>query len=601
MSEVTKDLVKDLDQWMGQNVDQLPFKDLFSNDKETRVVIPFSVDPTADSVLKKLKQMGDIDFKAGTVKVGNRSIRLGKLVLNNRSSFTDSEKQWWNHSGNPIDELKEAERTSDYAIIVSRNPIDIVRMSDHDGWSSCHSPSGSYFSCAIADAKGAGAVAYVIKKSDLQNIKDLQAPEIFADPSRRVPGVTPISRIRLRKFVNKDNGDFDLAVPEDRVYGKQMPGFEESIRQWVLNKQQAKMKKYGGERPRLKDFQLMGGSYQDSLGSDLFNNLFGDDLDHGEAEYGGEDEGQSMADQMEEEIGMIEDRYRNAFEICSFYASVEDAGDHPYVSYGGYVHLSVPKELMLPQSEEKESDTVPWNKRRNYVISRAVREWARENDIYAEEAEVDGNNVTLMIHDEGGNADPDSFDDFLRYTLKEIDKKKVELRASLYRLFIELGLAKPNKAVSTSSSNKFTHFEWDDDSDGITIELKEPILLDGWATGTIPEMFKGDLMKALTTWADRILDWEKRQGQLFSYEVKKPFSGEFKISPNIRISPVNAWSKPANGLNLKMQMTLNFEPLTQDDHVEDAIGLVTFLDRNYDKFVKLVYDTWHKLLYRLQT
>lgn len=542
MSEVTRDLVRDLDQWMAKNADQLPFRDLFPGGSDTRVVIPFSVDPVAGSVLAKLRQMGEIDFKSGTVKLGNRSIRFGKLVLNNRSSFTDAEKEWWNHSGNPIDELKEAERVSDYVIILSRNPIDIVRMSDHDGWSSCHGPSGSYFSCAVADAKGAGAIAYIIKKSDLEKV-DLQAPEIFADRSRRVAGVTPISRIRLRKFVSKSDEDFDLAVPEGRVYGSHVPGFEESVRQWVLRKQSPKMEKYGDKRPRLKDFHLMGGSYQDTLGSDLFNDFFGDDVDSGEADYGGEDEGQSMMDQMEEEVGIIENEYRNAFKICSFYVSVEEIDGHmPYVSYGGYVHLSVPKELMLSPVEDDES--VPWGQRRSYVIKKKLKEWAHDNDVYAEEVELNGDEVVFMLSDENRDGDPDSFRNFLRYDLKDIDDKRDELHAGIYRLFVELGLAKASKAMAAAEEHQFVHFDWEEEGSDMVLELKEPIYLNGEATGSIPKMFQEDFLKALTLWADRIFDWERRQGQLFSYEVKKPFSGEFKIVPEVRISPVSVRQMP---------------------------------------------------------
>ena len=55
---------------------------------------------------------------------------------------------WWQKNSA---DLKSAKTGS--SIIISRSPIDLVRMSDHDGISSCHSPDGSFFKCAIQEAK----------------------------------------------------------------------------------------------------------------------------------------------------------------------------------------------------------------------------------------------------------------------------------------------------------------------------------------------------------------------------------------------------------------------------------------------------------------
>lgn len=594
MSEVSKNLAKELSQWMDSNANQLPFKDLFSSDRETRVVIPFNVDPTAEVILKKLKEAGELNLNTGTIKFRNQDIRLGKFILNKKSPFNDNEREWWNHSGNALSELKEVEAIDQYVIILSRNPIDIVRMSDHDGWSSCHGPRGSYFSCAIADAKGSGAVAYVVRKSDLEKIQDLQTSEIFSDSDRGVKGIEPLSRLRLRRFINKEDDDYDLAVPEDRTYGRRIPGFEESVRRWALKKQTGKMEEYGNKRPRLKDFQLVGGSYQDTLGSHLFNNFFDDDLDRGEAEYGGEEEGQNMADQMEQEINQLQDQYRNAFTICSFYASIEEMdAEHPYVTYGGSVHLSVPKEMLIPQKQEAEN--VPWRDRRSYVVKEELRRWARDNDIYADEVEVEENMVTFYLHDEDSNLDPDSFHDFLRYTLKYIEKEKDKLQIGIYRKFVELGLAKPTKVLNAQESHTFKNFEWEESDDEIELLLKKNLILEGEIVHDLKflkERFRDALMKGIVTWADRVFEWEKRQGQLFKYEIKRPFSGEFKIIPNIWFT-LN--SSTNNKMVFNMKMSLIFEPLMPDDHTEDVLNLVTFLDNNYEKFIRLIYDTWNKL------
>ena len=60
-----------------------------------------------------------------------------------------------------------------YSIIITRHPIDVLRMSDFDNITSCHSPASrtsayqSYYKCAVAEAQGHGAVAYVVETEDL--------------------------------------------------------------------------------------------------------------------------------------------------------------------------------------------------------------------------------------------------------------------------------------------------------------------------------------------------------------------------------------------------------------------------------------------------
>jgi hypothetical protein len=107
-------------------------------------------------------------------------------------------------------------------------------MSDHS-WNSCHSPGGSYFKCAVAESKEGGLVAYVVNRDDLNKV-NLNQPEIFTDNQRQVLGIEPLERIRLRRFVHKEEG-YDLAIPETRTYGKSIPGFEESLRDWAYKKQ----------------------------------------------------------------------------------------------------------------------------------------------------------------------------------------------------------------------------------------------------------------------------------------------------------------------------------------------------------------------------
>lgn len=638
MSEVAKDLAKELDQWTFHNPEQLPFHDLFAHEKPTqehyaatRTVIPFSASPEALSILNKIKQAGlVIDFKAGTVANGKRIMRLGKYILNKMSPFTYEEREWWNHAGQATAELEATHDNDQYAIVVSRNPIDIVRMSDHDGWTSCHAPGREYFQCAISDAKGAGAIAYVVKKEDLDKV-DLQAPEIFKDSKRRIDGVSPISRVRLRKFVHKED-KFDLAVPENRTYGKKFPGLEDSIREWALKTQLPKLEKHGygtpeewkatndtlkamwkvmgKQRPRMKDFQLMGGSYQDTQGSELFNYFFDDDLDSGSADYGGEDEYNGMMDQYEEEVEQIEREYRDKFTICSFYASVEDGdGGNPYVSYGGDVTLEIPNELMLPMKNKTNHDSVKWTDTPEYKARETIRQWARENGIYGiNDVDINGNEVRISLYDDNG-MDPDSFRDFLAGTLTDIEDKKDALLASLYHLFVELGFAKENKVKQISNNwddhpHQFQNFKWEGDDPEVMISLVKPIQLPPAVQNSggyqyqysyWQNQFQEALMKELNVWADNVLAAQKQQPNLFQepeFQInhQRAFSGDFKIMPYILITPTGKGNN-----DVVLMMTLSFETFSNDEHVEDAINFITFLDKNYQKFVSLVHNVYNKV------
>lgn len=202
--------------------------------------------------------------------------------------------QYWQQNADYIKKnLKDAE-TNQYSIIISRDPIDILRMSDFNKITSCHSPPSrtggeSYYKCAVVEAHGHGAVAYVVdtkelfQGTDTDNIEDAQiaindAQEIFYDDIRgsHVGIIEPISRTRLRKFiydtVDSDGGDVgtQLAVPEKRVYGKQIPGFVNRVVQWARENQQEALENMPvdayGDGIDLGKFELVGASYEDTAG-----------------------------------------------------------------------------------------------------------------------------------------------------------------------------------------------------------------------------------------------------------------------------------------------------------------------------------------------
>ena len=167
----------------------------------------------------------------------------------------------------------------DNVIVYSRAAIDVLRMSDHPDISSCHSQRGSYFECAIQEAIRGGAIAYSVKKADLQKIIDedkLQDIEIFADPERNIEGIVPNGRVRIRRMFDTDTKT-EYALPEIRTYGDDVPSsFRKTVLKWAAENQRKKF-----INPETNEFQLpsivnaikVGGSYNDNVPFHLYADL----------------------------------------------------------------------------------------------------------------------------------------------------------------------------------------------------------------------------------------------------------------------------------------------------------------------------------------
>lgn len=177
---------------------------------------------------------------------------------------------------------------NDYSIVISRSPVDVLRMSDFKGFKSCHAQpedygDSSYFYCTLAEARNQGAIAYLVKTDDIETV-DLNAPEIFADPQRGIKGIYPLQRTRLRRIID-NNTNVDFMAMETRTYGPERKvSFLDTVKSWIVGKT-AKMllndptveKAEDGRYyiPEGDSMAMLGGSYTDSgvrdLGRDLTN------------------------------------------------------------------------------------------------------------------------------------------------------------------------------------------------------------------------------------------------------------------------------------------------------------------------------------------
>jgi len=197
--------------------------------------------------------------------------------------------------------------TESYSIVITRSPIDVARMSDFPNITSCHSQKGSYFICALEEAKRGGAVAYVVKNEDVKKLEEqgrLQDSEIFFDEEHlkqissnqrsndpnapmsfdddeeeqtqtSIDKIVPVSRIRIRRVVDLEK-QMEYMVPEESEYGTQIYKFRKVLDQWCADKQSFMFAGADG-KPNL-DFSkkllfLTGGSYQDTQIEALFHTL----------------------------------------------------------------------------------------------------------------------------------------------------------------------------------------------------------------------------------------------------------------------------------------------------------------------------------------
>jgi hypothetical protein len=154
----------------------------------------------------------------------------------------------------------KASTLSDYFIVYSRAPIDVLRMSDFDT-TSCHAEGGDFFYCVLADSMLNAGVIYLLKEDDalnnnLLNDDALQRDEIFSDSSRNIRGARPIARMRIRRVF--DAQGHELAVPTTKIYGN--AGLSSDFRKQVVD---------WAKKQDVSDFnfddtlRLVGGSYED--------------------------------------------------------------------------------------------------------------------------------------------------------------------------------------------------------------------------------------------------------------------------------------------------------------------------------------------------
>ena len=281
-------LIREMDEriidYLNDNKEDLPFGHIFGDN--LRIYVPIYSDPTAKEILETLKRIRDydgLDLDKGEVvrkikldpKYGGgekeQRMNIGTAISKLKISDEDK-KKYLDWLARYKDNIMESLGEQKYGIIISRAPIDVLRMSDFAGISSCHTQpgkfgqQGQYFQCAVQEAINGGGVAFVVDNEEfnttLENGYGLNDEELFSDDDRDISeGFEPISRLRIRRLTDGKGNDF--AIPDTKIYGDQaIPGVYNTLRNFLKEKQSTNFIEF-----KQREWEKRGGTYYD--GGDL--------------------------------------------------------------------------------------------------------------------------------------------------------------------------------------------------------------------------------------------------------------------------------------------------------------------------------------------
>lgn len=137
--------------------------------------------------------------------------------------------------------IRAAKKSNTFYVVISQNPHDVASMSTDRQWTSCMELGvGAHHDDVYKEVQAGSLVAYLVREDD-KNIED------------------PLARIAIKRFVNKDRES--VAVAESSVYGQEVAGFAETVKQWLISKQ-------GDIKPGI--YRRCGGQWSDTFSDSFF-------------------------------------------------------------------------------------------------------------------------------------------------------------------------------------------------------------------------------------------------------------------------------------------------------------------------------------------
>jgi hypothetical protein len=639
---------------------ELPFNNIFGD--KLRIVIPVKgtktyveildavskiknysgFDPQKKEVIKTIK----LDAKYGGGEKEQR-INLGKAI-SSLSIPEEQKKKFLNWFAGYNSNIPEMEDLKKYSIIISRSPIDVLRMSDIGDLDSCHAEGGSYFHCAIQEAKKGGPIAYLVKTKDIKGLseEEFQNEEIFKDSSRDVSGITALARLRVRKYVNK-NTEEEIAVPETRIYGDRVSGFYDTIKDFFKDKQPDLNAENISKQFKNKELLRTGGTYTDSGDDLLFNNMFDmEDRLYGSLSHRGEDEeeengDEARANQFDEELRGFDQRYGDFKHFSTGY-SVEIGDEAGYVYYnawGGatfemdenieftddYYDIKLDDYYSInsirrynPNGEQEWEKRIPYGLNGDASFALKLQKFFKSLKDYDSTGfyescgafKVDGSGDIGIEVGFGDDNTGYSFDtDDYRYYLQEIEKfdeNYDEIQKALIKSLYSAGFIKVSEGDENVVKNTFEteeelgqalkKFEYDNSTDTFDLHDAQLLILDDTAFGTfdrdkninLEKDFSGFLEKFLQNYFKPEQKENKDQmtfkGFLESYQT--PILKKYGISFTLTTGRRAGFSpKYKDKETGVLTGNLSFKISYLND---TTAQLIQFLDNNYEDLVNVM-------------
>jgi len=436
----------------------LHFNNIFGN--KLRIVVPLEQDENINKLIKSLQDLGyEVDYedlinkKQAYKKIKTqqgeklRPEKVGKILQsNNQRELLD----WWQKNG---ENLKNNEVGA--SIVISRSPIDVLRMSDHDGISSCHSPDGQFYKCARQEAKTGGAIAYVVKNSDLKKV-NLQDKEIFKDYDRGVNGIVPLERLRLRRLTD---GNINLLMPELRTYGIKNVGFLSAVKNWAKTAQNDSIGKIDPVEGYEK-FKLKGGSYQDNDTGKVWSSFF-------DVSVAGRKRSQDEDDEDEDEDDGVYERAQRALEDHNSNWKHIDVSldiEDRYLIYSAFSGFSISKKMFTIEIGS-------WSNPNYKIVKRIVEDALDIHGLEDVEIDEDANSYNFRFMFNEGDRHYDELTDFEHFLdyVDEVDRDFEEHVGKVHKALLEEGYIK-----DLSEKIEFKNFSMELDDEDFTIKTNDP-------------------------------------------------------------------------------------------------------------------------------
>lgn len=575
---------------LRKEMEDLPLNDIFGN--KTRIVIPLTNKEEYDFQHELEKKGYQVDLKQGQVsskiktQVGQkeRTERIGKII-NNLIKKEPEHAEKWKKSLNWWEKSKENIGKQGVSIVVSRHPIDILRMSDHSEWTSCHSPSREYFKCAIQEAKTGGAVAYVVKNIDLQNV-DLQKKDIFKDSDRDIEGVEPLERLRLRRLSSEN---VSLLLPEKRTYGIRHIGFLEAVLKWARDSQRNKIN--FTNPPKFEDFELHGGSYQDTSAADIWNQFFNTNV-YGSKRSKEQPEEEEKAGVDPDRLDEDAQRIIREHELKHYYvsASVEVTEGGPYLYYNGGVCFEFDKDNFSKIPDYNNLRMYGGKKNLGVKIKNVLDIWIIEQiEINEHAGKI---RFCLDIRDEEAGGELQNLERYLD-DLDDLDKNYEQDHDKIREVLIEDGWIKDWK-----ENWEFNHFE-------LETEYVKKVNVH---TVVSDEMWIGDLLgvnaQLVKLNINHSLEFKiysaihTNVAIIFPKFIKEDYIKISWESPATLSQPQIRYPSMQNEIinhRIKVKLSLEIElPSNNNERIKLYNG-IKYIDKNWSYFEKRAIDWWNKI------